>query len=333
MDMTVSGEQHDTCSQTLSCWCGIKRFVSLTLFVAAVGILFCNIISRQDTKSTPTEPTIEKINDDLCRAGLGGPNCPPDDDSAEEVTCPTGQQAVGGICVCTNSAMTIDHNTNKCVCLIGQEINNECCPDDRVNGETCCQPGQHVERGICINDSEDPEPDACATGSKKDNEGICCLKALLTPSGVCCKPNQVVDRDSCKPKPINCLGGEQMDEEGNCCPTKRFLKTKGVCCPENAESRNGDECKCENQTMTYDPATNTCKSKTATSRLEHTAALWVLLAIIGAICIFLLVLFFTRSNDKAAQGVVGPQGGKEDPDSDREGHGEYQFEQGRDGEE
>jgi len=378
MDMTVSGEQHDTCSQTLSCWCGIKRFVSLTLFVAAVGILFCNIISRQDTKSTPTEPTIDKVNRDLCTAGLGGgTDCPPDECSDGEVTiisggccpvdrvtndqttcCPSVEQLTndkgkcckpnqlvdGDSCKCTNSDMDIDQSSNTCKCKpglvidegtckkncsLGQvDVNGKCCPTDQAyqDNSICCPPNSHYDDGKCKCSSdlvlnEDgsacvpetiipeplPQPIKCPTGQVPNEDGDAC---------VCTKPNMTIDPNT---KECVCKSDTKKDRDGHCCPEDRFLATTKPCCPiGKVVSANRDAC---------------VSKPNDTARLENTTALWVLLAIIGAICIFLLVLFFTRSNDKAAQGVVGPQGGKEDPDSDREGHGEYQFEQGRDGEE
>jgi len=332
-----------------------KRFVSSILFVAAVALLAFTIFSKQDTKSTPAEPTTDKINDALCKAGLGGgPDCHSDDDSAEvctngriindeccphdrvngETCCKSDQSVKGGICVCKNPAMIIDPETKECKCPTGQvlnedgdacvqscslgqvDVNGVCCPNDRANQDNsiCCPDDSRFENGQC----------ECTKPNKIYNEGE---NRCDDAPAVECPRGQFLNKDG---KTCDCLNGLEKDDKGNCCPDDRFWNTKGVCCPENAKSTNGGKCKCDDDNKVYNSTSNTCvpKHDAGTSKFQHTTILWALLGIIALICIFLLVLFFTRSDDKAAQGVVGPQGREKEADSD-EVHGEYQFDHGR----
>jgi len=320
--------------------CVVKRFVSSILFVAAVGILVCTIFSKQDTKSTPTDPTFKQINHALCEAGLGGgPDC-----DRDEVKCPADQ--------------VLSQDGSACVCAAGKSKDNEgqCCLDDSLtNNHTCCPYGKVADGNDCI----------CPNNGRSSKDGCCpadqylngdeCVESCpnhqnATENNVCCPVGQDAEGDTCvpipdAPKPIVCPTGQVPNEDGktcvcleglekdnadHCCSSDRFWKTKGVCCPENAKSTNGGTCKCDDDNKVYNSTSNTCEPKhdAGTSKFQHTTILWALLGIIALICIFLLVLFFTRSDDKAAQGVVGPQGREKEADSD-EVHGEYQFDHGR----
>jgi len=191
------------------------------------------------------------------------------------------------------------------------------------NNKKCCQPNEILNEDgsacVCPTGIPTTTGKCCPPGKVADKDGSACVNA---PAVVCPQAGQVFNGTKCV-----CRSEMSEDEKGECCPNERFITTNSKCCPKDSKKDNS-KCECENQTMTYDPATNTCKSKTNTSKLQHTTALWVLLAIIGAICIFLLVLFFTRSNDKAVQGVVGPHGREKEAVSDG-GNGEYEFGQGQ----
>jgi len=187
-----------------------------------------------------------------------------------------------------NSVREINHEL--CGLKLGKAPNCsvEECPDEttRLLGGQCCE----IDR-------IDRKKECCPPNRKM---------AIRTKT--CCLEGQdlSVDQSSCKSNSEELIPEEESNSEEELIPEEESNHNEELI-PEE-ESKHNEELIPEK-----DP-----------SRLQKTTIIWILLFIIAVICAFLLILYCTRSNDKAAQGVVGAPD-KTDEQNIQGLESEYQF--------
>jgi len=162
-----------------------------------------------------------------------------------------------------------------------REINNKLCDLKLGKAANCSVEGSNPPVQ-CLDENTRFINGQCCKIDRIDSNNECCPqhRNMTIKTNTCCLEGQALstDKSSCESNPpVQCRSDQIYDD-------------KKCVCPDDKIEANG-EC--------------VSKSDDEPSRLQKTTIIWILLFIIAVICAFLLILYCTRSNDKAAQGVVG----------------------------